>query len=325
MPPAERAPVKYKYYLNILATNLDSLIVNWAGNEFFVTKEFLEQELAKKADHTNLSLLTENKNLPDAINEVFQIINDKSLSFRGTITDEATFNEATKTGWYKVKNYRINNMYGFGILYVTKHEQTTLQIFYSHREGIAYRQDWDGNIRSATWTKIGESDLYKLTENFDPNLLYLNDAGTKNVDKVYFDRNRKGLFLCIKQTTGTVNSAQNFVDISNKANYDRFKSLNSIEVILWEGNITSSEEIIQLSESYKNFRNIRLIGIVELPSGEGNVICVNEFPIDVISTEKIFFYVHGENGYELKAASNTSFVINQLYKIKLKKIIGRKI
>ena len=216
-------------------------------------------------------------------------------------------------------------MYGFGILYVTKHEQTTLQIFYSHREGIAYRQDWDGNIRSATWTKIGESDLYKLTENLDPNLLYLNDAGTKNVDKVYFDRNRKGLFLCIKQTTGTVNSAQNFVDISNKANYDRFKSLSSIEVILWEGNITSSEETIQLSESYKNFRNIRLIGIVELPSGEGNVICVNEFPIDVISTKKIFFYVHGENGYELKAASNTSFVINQLYKIKLKKIIGRKI
>lgn len=278
-----------------------------------------------KIDNKVQELSNSNDENTNSISELLELINGNNLSFKGVITNEATFNEATKTGWYKVKNYRINNMYGFGILYVTKHEQTTLQIFYSHREGIAYRQDWDGNIRSATWTKIGESDLYKLTENFDPNLLYLNDAGTKNVDKVYFDRNRKGLFLCIKQTTGTVNSAQNFVDISNKANYDRFKSLSSIEVILWEGNITSSEETIQLSESYKNFRNIRLIGIVELPSGEGNVICVNEFPIDVISTEKIFFYVHGTNGYELKAASNTSFVINQLYKIKLKKIIGRKI
>ena len=170
------------------------------------------------------------KKIEDKIIGILETINNDNLSFRGIITDEATFNEAARTGWYKVKNYRVNNMYGFGILYVTKHEQTTLQIYYSHREGIAYRQDWDGNIRSATWTKIGESDLYKLTENFDPALLYLNDSGTKKVDKVYFDKNRKGLFLCIKQTTGTVNSAQNFIDISNKANYDRFKYLDKLTV-----------------------------------------------------------------------------------------------
>ena len=186
-----------------------------------------------KIDNKVQELSNSNDENTNSISELLELINGNNLSFKGIITNEATFNEATKTGWYKVKDYRINNMYGFGILYVTKHEQTTLQIFYSHREGIAYRQDWDGNIRSATWTKIGESDLYKLTENFDPNLLYLNDAGTKNVDKVYFDRNRKGLFLCIKQTTGTVNSAQNFVDISNKANYDRFNYLDKLTVPTW--------------------------------------------------------------------------------------------
>ena len=186
-----------------------------------------------KIDNKVQELSNSNDENTNSISELLELINGNNLSFKGIITNEATFNEATKTGWYKVKDYRINNMYGFGILYVTKHEQTTLQIFYSHREGIAYRQDWDGNIRSATWTKIGESDLYKLTENFDPNLLYLNDAGTKNVNKVYFDRNRKGLFLCIKQTTGTVNSAQNFVDISNKANYDRFNYLDKLTVPTW--------------------------------------------------------------------------------------------
>lgn len=54
-------------------------------------------------------------------------------------------------------------------------------------------------------------DMYKLLENksgleFDPNLLYLNDAGTKTTGKAYFDRNKKGIFKCIQTTSSTTNS-----------------------------------------------------------------------------------------------------------------------
>lgn len=61
----------------------------------------------------------------------------------------------------------------------------------------------------------------------DENLFYLNDAGTKQVGKLYFDKNKKGLFKCIKQTTGTVNSTEFFVDASPNANSDRLTNLQA--------------------------------------------------------------------------------------------------
>lgn len=72
--------------------------------------------------------------------------------------------------------------------------------------------------------------IYDLLENngglnIDPNLLYLNDAGTKTQGKVYFDRNKKGMFECIQTTTSTTNSTTYFVDISNKASSDRLDNL----------------------------------------------------------------------------------------------------
>ena len=79
--------------------------------------------------------------------------------------------------------------------------------------------------------------LYDLIEsnsglNFDTALLYLNDAGTKYVNKIYFDRNKKGLFKCISQTTSTTNSTSYFVDISNEANSAQLRNLPIINIAL---------------------------------------------------------------------------------------------
>lgn len=79
-------------------------------------------------------------------------------------------------------------------------------------------------------------DMYKLLENksgleFDPNLLYLNDAGTKTTGKAYFDRNKKGIFKCIQTTSSTTNSTTYFVDFSNNANSDRLTKLITFEII----------------------------------------------------------------------------------------------
>lgn len=48
LPPQSSAPVKIKNHFNIIATSLESLIVNWDGKEFWVDKEYLGKELAKK-------------------------------------------------------------------------------------------------------------------------------------------------------------------------------------------------------------------------------------------------------------------------------------
>ena len=74
--------------------------------------------------------------------------------------------------------------------------------------------------------------LYDLIENnsglnFDTALLFLNDSGTKYVDKIYFDRNKKGMFRCHSQTTSTTNSTTYFEDISNKANSAQLRNLQT--------------------------------------------------------------------------------------------------
>ena len=78
--------------------------------------------------------------------------------------------------------------------------------------------------------------IYDLIENnsglnFDPNLLFLNDAGTKTQDKIYFDRNKKGLFRCTQTTTTTTNSTTYFEDISNKSSADRLTKLGNFKIL----------------------------------------------------------------------------------------------
>lgn len=71
LPPQSSAPVKIKNHFNIIATSLESLIVNWDGKEFWVDKEYLEKELEKKQDMTDSRLLTAAKTIWGSINELF--------------------------------------------------------------------------------------------------------------------------------------------------------------------------------------------------------------------------------------------------------------
>lgn len=97
---------------------------------------------------------------------------------------------------------------------------------------------WNGKISKGSLpsTVSDAKGLYDLIENnsglnFDTALLYLNDAGTKYVNKIYFDRNKKGMFKCISQTTATTNSTSYFVDISNEANADQLRNLSNYELL----------------------------------------------------------------------------------------------
>ena len=117
--------------------------------------------------------------------------------------------------------------------------------------------------------KISDAkDLYDLIQNnsglnFDENLLFLNDAGTKYVNKIYFDRNKKGLFKCISQTTSTTNSTSYFVDISNEANADQLRNLIGIT--------TSSLN----NNGYVKFLNGL---IIQWGTGSGNISFPIPFP-----------------------------------------------
>ena len=71
LTPASKAPIKFKIWVNLLATSLESVIVNWTGKELWVDREYLGKELEKKQDMTDNRLLTTTKKIWEAINELF--------------------------------------------------------------------------------------------------------------------------------------------------------------------------------------------------------------------------------------------------------------
>lgn len=60
--------------------------------------------------------------------------------------------------------------------------------------------------------------------NFDPNLLYLDNIGTKTKGYVYLDSRVKGVFECLNTTSSTANETVNFLNISNKSNSDKLEN-----------------------------------------------------------------------------------------------------
>ena len=129
---------------------------------------------------------------------------------------------------------------------------------------------WNGKLNKGSLpSKITDAKgLYDLIEsnsglNFDTALLYLNDAGTKYVNKIYFDRNKKGLFKCISQTTSTTNSTNYFVDISNEANSAQLRNLRGNIIVFTttpaSNNIISNVKNIYNSKNICTFKSSEII------------------------------------------------------------------
>ena len=72
LPPQSSAPVKIKNHFNIIATSLESLIVNWDGKEFWVDKDYLGKELAKKEDKIEIKESAFNRPFGTLENEVLE-------------------------------------------------------------------------------------------------------------------------------------------------------------------------------------------------------------------------------------------------------------
>ena len=82
---------------------------------------------------------------------------------------------------------------------------------------------------------------------FDTALLYLNDTGTKTAGKLYYDKNKSGVFKCIQTTTSTVNSTTNFVDVSSLENANKLENLSKKIILSRIKNITSYQDFRKLN------------------------------------------------------------------------------
>ena len=148
--------------------------------------------------------------------------------------------------------------------------------------------------------------------NFDPNLLYLNDEGTKEVEKLYYDRLKSGVFKCIKQTTSTVNSTEFFVDVSSLQNANRLDNLSGYRLLcegtFREEDINKEIELFDLN----TFRiNNKTISVLEI------VCFATRIDYQVVSKCTKFFVipVPGDNG-PVKIADIGTYQADNIHKIK---------
>ena len=105
LPSQNTAPVKLKNHFNIIATSLESLIVNWDGKEFWVDKEYLGKELAKKEDKIEIKESAFNRPFGTLENEVLegiQLARTLGLEYGGELNNSNT--KKLSTVYYDTQN-----------------------------------------------------------------------------------------------------------------------------------------------------------------------------------------------------------------------------
>lgn len=105
LPPQSSAPVKIKNHFNIIATSLESLIVNWDGKEFWVDKDYLGKELAKKEDKIEIKESAFNRPFGTLENEVLegiQLARTLGLEYGGELNNSNT--KTINTIYYDTQN-----------------------------------------------------------------------------------------------------------------------------------------------------------------------------------------------------------------------------
>lgn len=105
LPSQNTAPVKLKNHFNIIATSLESLIVNWDGKEFWVDKEYLGKELAKKEDKIEIKESAFNRPFGTLENEVLegiQLARTLGLEYGGELNNSNT--KKLNTIYYDTQN-----------------------------------------------------------------------------------------------------------------------------------------------------------------------------------------------------------------------------
>lgn len=105
LPPQSSAPVKIKNHFNIVATSLESLIVNWDGKEFWVDKEYLGKELIKKEDKIETKESAFNRPFGTSENEVLegiQLARTLGLEYGGELNNSNT--KKINTAYYDTQN-----------------------------------------------------------------------------------------------------------------------------------------------------------------------------------------------------------------------------
>lgn len=142
---------------------------------------------------------------------------------------------------------------------------------------------------------------------FDSNILYIQQSGTKTQNKYYFDINTGRMHRCLQTTTTTVNTAEYFLDESNRGIVQRLETFFNQKLIFENANTYPIN-----TKTIENFSGYKFV-----------IIQVNDFlePANsVIFTIPTFTITLGKpiflpaNGYRTTTSNIANYVIFTSYK-----------
>lgn len=296
-----------------------------------------EKDLMKKQDKEDNTLPTKNKTIVGAIKEIFDELWKKAttgalgrvkIGSTLSVAADGTLDHRTDGGY---KHIPSGGAAGQILKYLSPHtaawsSPATLKFKSGNRELGTYNVTGSNLELGLSPSDLGvlptgslpagipdAKGIYDLLEKgyggqLDENLLYLNDNGVKQEGYLYFDKNKPGLFRCIKTTTADyiTNSTEYFVDASPNANSDRLTNLNKNKIVYEDyskaGKLKPDKQTItfDFDENY-NFLTIygTAAGYIKIPK--------QYFDDDF--TDR---YLHFDNGYNTDGNTKISKNSNKI-------------
>ena len=299
-----------------------------------------EKDLMKKQDKEDNTLPTRAKTITGAIKEIFDELWKKAttgalgrvkIGSTLSVASDGTLDHRTDGGY---KHIPSGGAAGQILKYLSPHtaawsSPATLKFKSGNRELGTYNVTGSNLELGLSPSDLGvlptgslpagipdAKGIYDLLEKgyggqLDENLLYLNDRGVKQEGYLYFDKNKPGLFRCIKTTTAdyVTNSTEYFVDASPASNSDRLANLIAYDYLYENYTGTNDFNLKKPIDNNKYWLYIIEFGSNHYPDITKTTVLEKINIGDNILTYNFDGFLLTSEAFSIKFTSNTTFQI----------------
>lgn len=217
LPPEASGPARFDISINLIATSDTAITVRNDGKDLYITKEYLEKELAKKEDTI-----------------------EKKSGFNLEKTDSYEEDNNNKLGTakalYKLYNW-VKDTFTVPWSRITEKPNLTstedLNRLLSHKEDTFVKNTGFNKNFGTTSGTVMEGDKYEVIKSIPgttTNIKFIQDSVVKNKGDFCIDKHTGRICKCIQQTSTTTNDSNYFQDVTLDKLSDRLDNLIKIKV-----------------------------------------------------------------------------------------------
>ncbi|EJU19043.1 phage tail-collar fiber domain-containing protein [Fusobacterium necrophorum] len=306
VPPETDGPYKSEIGINLVISNVESIVVNNEVPDLYVTKAFVERKLKEKQDviewksggNLEKTNLTENNS-------------NKLFTAKGALD---LFNKLTSL--IAEKEPKISKLSGFNL---SKSDADDLDSSTTLATSKAVKKVKDALERlNLSWNNItgkpnfglksGEfMEGHRLAESLGVKEYggLISSSGQKKEGNAYYDSNTKNMFYCKETNSYTSANSSYFEPFDNKELLNRLNNLSKRkEVLLWSTNKYGGvdQETCTLSRPYTDFDEIVFVTVPSDYTSEWRILTTN-----IIINKGYIAYAYGNLTWKFTSSTRVWF------------------